>query len=386
MPVKKKTFLLIYLLGFLWSLSFALPLYVQSSFIESIVGINNVGLVVFISNTISFLTLVGYGYLIRRFSNLKVAISIVVLNLLAVSFLIWSSGLWSLVYYVGIFITMNLFSINLDVFLESISNDKVTGKIRTTMLTIMNIAILMSPLLMGYIVGENNYIKLYVVAGIIFLPVLFLLFVEKKLVADSNTVYNERSWSILKVIFKKHPNLVRIFFTEFTLRFFYTAMVLYMPIYLHHFLGFDWSKIGIMFTIMLLPFVLVEIPAGQLADKILGEKELLVGGLLCMAVFTFVMIIFENDSWLLWAFVLFLSRVGAALVEAMNETYFFKQVNKKDMDLINIFRDMRPLGWLVGALVSFILLKFFGIQSIFVSVIVILVIALYPALRLVDTK
>jgi hypothetical protein len=98
------------------------------------------------------------------------------------------------------------------------------------------------------------------------------------------------------------------------------------------------------------------------------------------------MVIFESDSWLLWAFVLFLSRVGAALVEAMNETYFFKHVGKRDMDLINMFRDMRPIGWLVGALTSFVLLKFFGIESIFVSIVVVLVIALWPALRLVDTK
>jgi len=386
MPIKKKTFILIYLLGFLWSLSFALPLYAQSSFIESIVGIHNVGLVVFISNIVSFLSLVGYGYIIRKFSNLIAALSVVGLNLLAVVFLIWSSGLWSLVYYVVIFITMNLFSVNLDVFLESISDDKVTGRIRTTMLTVMNVAVLISPLLMGFIVGENHYIKLYVVAGFVFLPVLFLLFAQRKLVADVQTDYNERSWQALKKIFKKHPNLLRIFFTEFTLRFFYTAMVLYMPIYLHEFLGFSWDNIGVIFTIMLLPFVLVEIPAGQIADKFLGEKEMLVGGLLCMAVFTLVMVIFESDSWLLWAFVLFLSRVGAALVEAMNETYFFKHVGKRDMDLINMFRDMRPLGWLVGALASFVLLKFFGIESIFVSIVVVLVIALWPALRLVDTK
>jgi len=386
MPIKKKTFILIYLLGFLWSLSFALPLYAQSSFIESIVGIHNVGLVVFISNIVSFLSLVGYGYIIRKFSNLIAALSVVGLNLLAVVFLIWSSGLWSLVYYVVIFITMNLFSVNLDVFLESISDDKVTGRIRTTMLTVMNVAVLISPLLMGFIVGENHYIKLYVVAGFVFLPVLFLLCAQRKLVADVQTDYNERSWQALKKIFKEYPNLPRIFFTEFTLRFFYTAMVLYMPIYLHEFLGFSWDHIGVIFTIMLLPFVLVEIPAGQIADKFLGEKEMLVGGLLCMAVFTLVMVIFESDSWLLWAFVLFLSRVGAALVEAMNETYFFKHVGKRDMDLINMFRDMRPIGWLVGALTSFVLLKFFGIESIFVSIVVVLVIALWPALRLVDTK
>lgn len=385
MSSANKKFGLIYLLGFLWSLSFALPLYIQSSFVGSIVGVNNVGLVVFISNIFSFFSLVGYGYLIKRYSNFKVAVSIIIANLLAVLFLVLTSGLWSLVFYVAVFITMNLFSINLDVFLENISDDRITGRIRTTMLTIMNIAILMSPLMMGYIVGDENYTRLYLVAGLVFLPVLFLLFFEKRLVVD-NVEYKERSWGALKRVFREHPNLPRIFAVEFSLRFFYTSMVLYLPIYLHQYLGFAWSEIGLIFTVMLLPFVLIEIPAGRLADKVLGEKEMLVGGLLFMLVFTYVVVVLNSATWLLWALILFLTRVGAALVESMDETYFFKHVGKEDMDLINVFRDMRPIGWLTAAFVSFILLHLFNIQSVFIAIIVVLVVALWPALRLVDTK
>jgi len=385
MPPRKKTFWLIYFLGFLWSLSFSLPIYVQSSFISSIVSLENVGLVIFISNLVSFLTLVGYSRLIRRFSNWHVAIVMVILNLIAVLFLFLSVGLWSIFFYTLVFVTMNLFGVNLDVFLESVSEDNITGRIRTNMLTVANVAMFLAPMLMGYIVGDNNYLRIYMIGGVIFFPVLFLLFYQKKLVVDQ-TEYNERSFKILQKVFKKNKNIPRVFAIQFALRFFFSAMVLYTPIYLHEYLGFGWTQIGPMFTIMLLPFLLLQIPAGRLADKILGEKEMTILGLVFMITFTTVIIFFNSELWLLWAFVLFLTRVGASLVEAMNESFFFKQVSSKDIDIINMYRDLQPIGWLSAAAVSFVLLHFFSILSIFVAIVFVLVLALWPAVRLQDTK
>ncbi len=385
MPPRKKNFSFIYLLGFLWSLSFSLPLYVQSSFVSSIVGLENIGLVIFISNLVSFLTLVGYGRLIRYYSNFRVAIGMIVLNLLAVSFLVFSAGLWSIFFYIMVFITMNLFGVNLDVFLESISDDSITGRIRTNMLAVANIAIFLAPMLMGYIVGDNNYLRIYLIGGVIFFPVLFLLLFQKKLVLDQNE-YNERSLKVLRQVFKTNKNIPRVFAIQFALRFFFAAMVLYTPIYLHEYLGFSWTQIGPMFTIMLLPFLFLQIPAGRIADKTLGEKEMTIAGLIFMITFTTVIIFFSSESWLLWAFVLFLTRVGASLVEAMNESFFFKQVSSKDIDIINIFRDLQPIGWLSAAAVSFVLLHYFSILAIFVAIIIVLVLALWPAIRLIDTK
>ncbi len=385
MPPRKKNFSFIYLLGFLWSLSFSLPLYVQSSFVSSIVGLENIGLVIFISNLVSFLTLVGYGRLIRYYSNFRVAIGMIVLNLFAVSFLVFSAGLWSIFFYIMVFITMNLFGVNLDVFLESISDDSITGRIRTNMLTVANIAIFLAPMLMGYIVGDNNYLRIYLIGGVIFFPVLFLLLFQKKLVLDQNE-YNERSLKVLRQVFKTNKNIPRVFAIQFALRFFFAAMVLYTPIYLHEYLGFSWTQIGPMFTIMLLPFLFLQIPAGRIADKTLGEKEMTIAGLIFMIIFTTVIIFFSSESWLLWAFVLFLTRVGASLVEAMNESFFFKQVSSKDIDIINIFRDLQPIGWLSAAAVSFVLLHYFSILAIFVAIIIVLVLALWPAIRLIDTK
>ena len=54
----------------------------------------------------------------------------------------------------------------------------------------------------------------------------------------------------------------------------YAWMVIYTPLHMLD-LGFTWEEIGQIFTIMLIPFVLVEYPAGWLADKYIGETEMM---------------------------------------------------------------------------------------------------------------
>ena len=163
-------------------------------------------------------------------------------------------------------------------------------------------------------------------------------------------------------------------------------MVLYTPIYLHQQFGFSWQVLGIVFTVMLLPFVILQMPAGSLADKYLGEKEIMATGLLIMMIFTGLIFFLRSPSIYVWTAVLFMTRVGASLVEVMQESYFFKHVDSEDMDLISLFRDLRPAGWLLGSLVSVAILQFLPVQFIFLFLAVVLLLALRPVLVLQDTK
>lgn len=386
MKKTKKAFWFIYFLGFLWAFAYALPLYVQSSFVESFVGVENVGAIIFVGTVATLLAMMSYPYLIKRFHNYRIAVAAVMLFLISIIFLITAGTIWALVFYIMVVVAGNIFSINLDIFLENISNDRTTGAIRTSMLTTINIAILISPMIMGFIVGDNNFKRVYMVAGVVYLPILLLLFYYRKLIEDKGVYYKRRTWHALKRVFLTHQDLLRIFSSEFSLRFFYATMVLYVPIYLRQQIGFSWSQIGAIFTIMLLPFVLLQMPAGRIADKWLGEKEMLLSGIALMALFSLVVFFLRLELFWVWAFVLFMTRVGAALVEAMDETYFFKKVDKEDMDLINIFRYIRPLGWLSAAAVSYVILIFFPLSYVFGFLALVLIIAMLPVFALKDTK
>ena len=73
----------------------------------------------------------------------------------------------------------------------------------------------------------------------------------------------------------------------------------------------------------------------------------------------------ESTNPYVWALILFLSRCGAALIEAMKESYFFKLVDAKDIDYINFFRNVGPLSYLIGSGLAVISLKFYSVEYIF---------------------
>lgn len=383
----KKTFYLIYTLGFLWALATALPSYMQSSFLGQFVDLKYIGLYLSSATFITMLIIFIFPKFISRFGNYRVMMTLLFIFIISIGFLIKTNNGWLvLIFFILNYLSLSLIAINLDVFLEDISDDEHTGRIRTVFLTTMNVAWVISPFLMGQLTGEDNkYWLVYLISGLTMLPAIIILFMQRKLMAD-HVQYQHRHFYELLAVFKYKKNLSRIFSLSFVLRLFYCIMVLYTPIYLHETFGFSWSTIGIMFTVMLLPFIILQMPAGNLADRYLGEKEILIVGIIIMMVATGSIFFISSSSPFVWTAILFMSRVGASLVESMEEVYFFKKVDKEDMDLINLFRDLRPIGWLFGSLISVLILKFLSIPYLFLFVVLVLLISLRPALMLEDTK
>jgi len=382
----KKVFILIYLLGFLWAFSGALPSYVQSSYLETFVGVRYVGLYWTLAMFLTLFAIFYFPRFIKRFHNYPVAFAMLLALFISTLVLSQSENRWLVLFFFVIYtVSFDLIAINMDVFLKDIATTSEMGRVRTSFLTATNIAWVMAPFLMGQIASSGDYTLVYLGATIALVPALFIMVGQRHNLKDGIN-YRSRRWSDLLAAFKRNKNLAKIFTVTYFLRFFYCIMVVYTPIYLHQYKGFDWSQIGIMFTIMLVPFVILEFPVGTIADRYLGEQEILTIGLLIMMIATGSIFFIQSSNFIVWAAVLFVSRIGASLVEAMQDVYFFKIVDKQDMDLIDLFRDVRPVAWLSGSLFAVIVLEFFPLQYLYLFLAIFLMIALHPALTLKDTK
>ena len=382
----KTTFFIVYVFAFLWALSGALPTYIQSSFLEQFVSVQMVGVYTGIATFTALIVIFFFSHVIKKYSNYWVTFwLLIVLTISALALGILQSQWLILLFFVAHYLSYNLISITVDVFLSNISDAKRAGRIRTTFLTILNIAWLISPFLMGVIAEGNRYSLVYL-STLVFLVPAFILFTFSWKNLRDHTKYKSRHLHELLGVFKNNKNFAKVFKVAFILRLFYYIMVVYTPLYLHQYIGFDWETIGVIFTIMLIPFVIFEMPAGHLADKYLGEKEIMVLGLIIMMISTGAIFFIQSSSFLVWAAILFMTRVGASLVEAMQDVYFFKLVDKHDMDLINLFRDLRPAAWLGGSILSVIVLQFFAIEYLFIFTAVIILFAVKPAMTLKDTK
>ena len=382
-------FSLVYLLVFLLSIADAVVGYTQSSFLNQFFSLSNVGLVVGACSLMAIIVSAWLPKLISKNSAYKVGVGLTIINIICALVLTFSRSpmlvfIFFLTRYLGFMFLLTV----LDIFLEKISSDKTTGLVRSTYLTIINLAWLLSPWLMGRLVGDNNYGRIYLFGSLITSLLLIILILNRKKlknVKPEATLKTFGAFTSLKQLFRSR-DLLATFSAVMALNVFYAVAVLYVPIYLNQNLGFSWQTIGFIFTIMLLPFVLIQLPAGMVADKYWGEKEMMMAGNVIMAGCSAIIFLATSREVVFWAGLLFFSRVGAALAESMQEIYFYKKISIKNVGLISFFRQARSLGWLLGALLAFALLKFIDIKGLFLTVAIILIINTLHLSFIKDTK
>ena len=122
-----------------------------------------------------------------------------------------------------------------------------------------------------------------------------------------------------------------------------------------------------MFALMLVPFVLLEYPAGWLADRKWGDQEILLAGFVIMAT-AFAALAFVNQDTLILVIVaiLVVNRAVAALVEAMSEGHFFRKVSESDAATVSLFRMTRPIAALIAPILGSIILSVSSFGTLFV--------------------
>jgi MFS family permease len=274
----------------------------------------------------------------------------------------------------------------LDIFLEDHSTDQKTGGIRGLYLTLGSAAIASAPLLLTIFDSGEELRPIYIAATSLLVPPIFLVLLFFKNHASVPAhLLDKASRSLPFGIWWRDDSIRRATLARLVLEFFYTFMVIYTPLYLHGVLGFDWAELGIIFTVMLLPFVLFEWPMGELADRLWGEKEIMSLGFFITGVALLIMP-FLGKLFLAWMVVLFVSRVGASFVEVATESHFFKHVDSRDIALISIFRLARPAGVITGTVAGAISIQLFSFEKIFFVLAVVVFLGLKESVFLKDSK
>lgn len=373
-------------LGSLLAVSSALPAYAQSNFLGQFIDLQTIGYIFIIANIASVIAILLFPNLIKRLSNYFT--SLVIMTTYGAALLgmsIASNSALAIATIILFVISSNLIWINMDLLIESFSQNKSTGRTRTMYFTFINAGWILSPLVSSYLIELGEYNLTFLVAAILVIPCfIILLHYAKDFKHKIN--YDHKSLWPVTVRMWGDKNRRNIFFISFLLQLFYSSAVIYVPFYLLHNLGMEWEVLGPIFSLMLVPFLLIEIPAGIIADKYIGEKEMLIAGFLILSVSLFLFYYISVPIVWLWAMVLFLSRIGAALVEAMRESYFFKIVDAKDLIDINLFRITGPLAYIVSSVLSIIVLYFFALQYLFLILGVVMLLGLTFSAGLRDTK
>lgn len=382
----KKNLAILYGLGTLLAISSALPAYVQSNFLGQFIDLQTIGYIIMIANASSLLAIIFFPKLIKKLTNYfvtQVALTVYGASLLGMA--ISENAAMAIMSIVIFIISSNLIWINMDILIESFSQNKSTGRTRTIYFTFINAGWILSPLASSYLITKGEYSLIFLVSALLVIPV-FSIFAHQARDLKHDIAYDNKALGPVIIRMFTDKNRRGIFMISLLLQLFYSSAVIYIPFHLLHNLGMEYGILGPIFSLMLIPFLIIEIPAGIMADKYWGEKEMLIAGMVIISISLFSFYFISSPIVWLWAIFLFLSRVGAALVEAMRESYFFKIVDAKDLVDINLFRTTGPIAYIIASALAIIILYFFPLNYLFLFLGLIMLSGLTFAVSLRDTK
>lgn len=398
----RQAFIVLSILMALFSAAVSLTIYIDSSFLTETIAQSAlaamplgddpdrvVGALYTLSSLFTIIILLYAPSFLRRFGNYRFTVSILGLHTLLLLGLAISDSAW---FVIPMFIVENAFVsvlyYNFDIFIERYSREEDTGTIRGALLSVGSLAWLLPPMAAGYIAEHYGYAHVYLVAAGVIVPMIFLL--SRYLADYKDMVYDDAGHREARAHLARSPNIRHILSVNFLMHCFYALMIIYAPLYLHNTVGLSVAEVGIVLTIALSAFIIFPYPTGRIADRWLGEKELLAAGFVLMAVTTGMIPFLEGmgESIFGWGALLFIGRIGASTVETMSETYFFKQVDGQNAALIGYFRRTRPMAFIAAPLFASILLEFeiLELAEIFLVLAALMIVALRFVLALEDTK
>jgi len=349
--------------SFIFGISSALILYLESDYFKTATKSDNVTLFFIFAYAITLVLIFNWHRLVRKFGKKNVFLADFLVKgifLLALAKLpVGKIGIWFLM---GYMILTVLSWIDIDILLESCSRDHKTGRIRGKYLTIMNAGYLVAPFFAGLMLSKWGFQPVFLAASILVFIVWVICFFKLRNIDGAQTE-GVNFVDLLRKLFAR-KNVLRIYYVSFILELFYALMIIYTPLYLLD-LGFSWAAIGKIFTVMLLPFVLFQYPAGYLADKKFEERNMIIFSLVLMAFSTLAIFFLSSKSVILWALILFTTRIGASLIEVLRDSYFYKRIDCRDVDIINFFRSVRPMAYIIGLLIATPIVYFWHIRFVF---------------------
>jgi len=371
-------------------LHWAIVLYVNSTYLAQFVSGEAIGALYTIGSALTLITFLIIARVLRRLGNYKLTLGLAFAEIVV---LLGLAAADSLRVAIPLFVLhqaiVPLLLFNLDVFTEKLigPNEGITGGTRGLVLTIMSIAGAVAPLAAGFLVQEDAARPFtYVYLASAGFMLLFSYGIVQNFRAFSDAPYDQiRVFTAFRAFWVQR-NIRYVFLAHFLLQLFFSWMVIYIPLYLASALHFTWGEIGTILFVALMAYVLFEYGIGVLADRYIGEQEMMGVGFLILAVTTSYIAYLDAPLLIPWMVTLFMTRVGAALVETTTESYFFKNTNASSADAISFIRASRPLAYIAGALLGSLTLLYFPFNYAFLILGLLMLPGIALALAIEDTR
>ncbi len=357
---------ILFIANFFFSALSALAAYILLPYLSTLMPMAYTGLVVATGGLSAVIFFPFLPRLVARYGAQQLALVFALIEMITLFVLAAAPGALTSVLLVIVMVALQPFlSYEFDLLLEATdAGTGMTGRVRAMFLTAWNAGAFVAPLLIGALLASSDaYGRVFIAAAAAAVPFLVLL-AARRLPSGDSSRPSPISDSLTCILHNR--DLAAVTFGHIILWCFYVWAPLYVPIYLHAVLGFSWTDLGWIFSIMLIPYMLIEYPAGWVADRFIGDKELMFTGfLIAGSALASVSLLTSSSSLILILCILVVSRCGAALIESMTEGHFFRRVTARDVNSVSIFRGAWPLAYVIAPVAGSIILFFGSYQLLF---------------------
>jgi MFS family permease len=367
---------ILYVSYFFFSWAIGFTVYSNSQVVESINGREGVGIIYGLAAALSLILSTWIVPNIIKFLGNRrttgLAIALEMLAILGIYYI--NTPILFGLSFILFLAAQILISFNFDIFFEHNTNKENGARARGAVVSLQHIGRMLGPIIAAFLTVKMGIKAPYNVSLILIMITGVLLYFATIKFKDK-TYLPVSIFKSIKII-KERPAVRKSLTSIMLLQIFYALMVTFVPIYLGDVKGLDPESLGLLFTIMLTPFVALGYPIGKHIDSGASGRIMARYGLLIMAITTFIFPFIETRSLVVWGSILLLSRVGAVMLETAGEGIFFKAINEEETELLGVMRDMQPIGYFIASLISVIVLIVGNVKDIFYIVGIILVLGI----------
>lgn len=255
-----------------------------------------------------------------------------------------------------------LFVTDVSLYIKHYSDYKTIAENAGKLGSFANIGWFVGPFLGSLIADKYGFESVFILSAIIALIALFTFFFVR--IGDEEVnVQHSRSFAGNLKYFFKDPNLRRTYINNAGLGFIFSIWD-FLPLLMAK-IGATVPIIGMTKSLMGVPQSIFEYPVGRLADKETGEKKLFIVGYIMAALFT-LFLGFTTDLRVFITF-FFIAATGTSLLEMTRDSYFFRQIKEKEVELISVYRTSDTLPYLVGQCLAILTLSLIPIEWWFIA-------------------
>ena len=274
----------------------------------------------------------------------------------------------------GTFITLDfvaqfaytILCVLIPLFVSDFSKDIGMEKVNARYLLWVNIGALVAPVFAMSVVSffANNYRMPLLAAGIVYLSEMlffkhFGIMQTDKVIKKVNMKKTIRALRITALTFFRKPEMLRAYTVNFGYYALRAMRLIYVPIIVIE-KGFSSETLGIVLSLGILPFIIIESFIGRLIKKY-GVKLWLSIGFVSFAVFS-VMATFMSGYSLLAIFILW--QISSAFMEACHDLLFFDDMPKEQQaKFYGVFRTSVNLPSIIAPILGGVCIAIFNSTS-----------------------